>query len=118
MDFNEHKAIYLQIMNLIKADIISGRLSPDEKLPAVRDYALKLKVNPNTVQRSYQELERENIIVSQRGIGSFVTSDVSLIEKIRKESAQEEINNFFMKMDQLGFCKTETFKLLKSMEEI
>lgn len=115
--FNKNQAIYLQIMNQIKLDIISGRLSPNDKLPAIREFALEIKVNPNTVQRSYQELERENIIITQRGIGSFVTPDISLIKNLKKENAKKQAKAFLNKMKLMGFSKDEIINILNNLEE-
>ncbi|MGO1580225.1 MAG: GntR family transcriptional regulator [Peptoniphilaceae bacterium] len=117
MLFNKNQAIYLQIMNQIKLDIISGRLSPNDKLPAIREFALEIKVNPNTVQRSYQELERENIIITQRGIGSFVTPDISLIKNLKNENAKEQAKAFLNKMKLMGFSKDEIINILNNLEE-
>ena len=73
MDFDARMPIYLQIMEGIKKDIISGKLKRGEKMPSVRNMAAELKVNVNTMQRVYQELEREGLITTQRGTVSFVT---------------------------------------------
>ncbi len=68
MEFNDNLPIYIQIMNLIKSSIASGEIrGGGDKLPSVREFSKELKVNPNTIQRSYQELERENIVFTQRG---------------------------------------------------
>jgi len=64
--------IYLQIMEQIQDSVIGGLLEPGEQLPSVRDLALRLTINPNTVARAYQELEKEGYIQTIKGRGSFV----------------------------------------------
>lgn len=71
-DFDATIPIYLQIMNDIKRDIVTGRLGQGAKLPSVRECAEANTVNPNTVQRAYQELEREGVSETRRGMGTFV----------------------------------------------
>ena len=94
MDFNNNFPIYIQIMNLIKSDIVSGKISGGDKLPSVREYSKELKVNPNTVQRTYQELEREGLVFTQRGMGTFVTEDLDIIKSLKKDMASEIIHSF------------------------
>lgn len=92
--FDEKIPIYIQIMNYIKENIISGKLNPGDKLPSVRDMSALLKVNPNTLQRAYQELERENVTYTQRGMGTFVKEDEKMIEALKKDMAKEVIDLF------------------------
>ncbi len=103
MDFNNNLPIYIQIMDYLKKEIISGELKEGDKLNSVRELSTKLKVNPNTVQRSYQELERQGLVFTQRGMGTFVTEDVEIIKNLKKEMASDIISNFISEMKQLGF---------------
>lgn len=64
--------VFQQVADLIRHAIASGAYAPGDAIPSVRAQSLKLKVNPNTIQRAYEELEREGIIESRRGIGMFV----------------------------------------------
>ena len=64
MDFNSSVPIYLQLMNDIKLQIVSGQLQPGEKIASVRDLAMHYAVNPNTMQKALSELERENLLFS------------------------------------------------------
>jgi GntR family transcriptional regulator len=72
IDPNSHVPIYLQIVDGIRAAIAAGVYRPDELLPSLRALAVDLVVNPNTVQKAYDELEREGLIYSRRGLGMFV----------------------------------------------
>ncbi|MDD2497034.1 MAG: GntR family transcriptional regulator [Desulfitobacteriaceae bacterium] len=113
MEFDARVPIYLQIIDKIQRDIILGRLKEGEKLPSVRLMALDLKVNVNTVQRVYQELEREGVIITQRGIGSFITEDEEIIKKIRQQMADELLKNFLEGMKGLGMSFADIVKCLK-----
>ncbi|QAY65225.1 GntR family transcriptional regulator [Paenibacillus protaetiae] len=101
--FDNHLPIYMQIMDLIKKDIISGQLMPGDKIPSVRELAAELQINPNTIQRALQELEREEIVESKRGMGRYVTGDQAKITGLKKEKAGELLSRFVQGMQELGF---------------
>lgn len=115
--FNEQMPIYLQIMQLIKANIVTGELKGGEKLPSVREMSEKLRVNPNTMQRAFMELEREGIVYSQRGKGTFVAEEPELIEKLRVIQAEEYTMRYVKEMEGLGMGKSEILDLLKHLME-
>ena len=108
--FNDKTPIYLQIMDLIKMDIVTGKLQAKDKLPSVREMAGNLNVNPNTLQRSYQELERLKIVYTQRGMGTFVGEEKDMVDDIKKEMAKEVIDSFILRMKNLGFTNNEIIK--------
>lgn len=99
--------IYIQLINYLKKKIISGELKGGEKMPSVREFAGELKVNPNTVQRVYSELEGINLIFTKRGIGKYVTEDYKIINNIKKEMFTEVIDKFIKDSKELGFSKDE-----------
>ncbi|TGE36304.1 GntR family transcriptional regulator [Desulfosporosinus fructosivorans] len=114
MHFQSDKApIYLQLIQRIKADIISGRLKAGDKMPSVRDMSESFKVNPNTIQRVLLELEREGITYSQRGIGTFVVDGDELLETLRTTQAKKYTHRFVSEMNELGMKKSELMKYLK-----
>lgn len=104
MKFSEDKPIYLQIIDYIDEQILSGRWAAGEKIVSVRELASALEVNPNTVMRSYNELSDSQILVNRRGVGFYVSE--SAAELIRTEQKmlfmQQELPNFFKKMKLLG----------------
>jgi DNA-binding transcriptional regulator YhcF (GntR family) len=102
IQFDEKIPIYLQIIDFIKKDIVTERLKGGEKLPSVREFAEQLKVNPNTVQRVYQEMEREGITSTIRGTGTFVKDDQKMIERIKWDMAKELMNSFVEGMKGIG----------------
>jgi len=117
MEFDSRVPIYLQIIDKIQKDIVLGRLKMGEKLPSVRLMAMDLKVNVNTVQRVYQELERDEIIFTQRGIGSFITEEEETIKKIKHRMADELLKNFLEGMKGLGISSGDVLKRLKDYIE-
>lgn len=113
IEFDEKVPIYIQIMDIVKKDIINKRLVGGEKLKSVRELAEELKVNPNTVQRAYQELERDEIAFSERGMGRFVTKDEDKIKEIKISMAKDVIDNFLNGMESLGFEKEEIVEVVR-----
>lgn len=103
IEFDNNQPIYLQIMNYIKGEIITGKLMPGDKIPSVRELAAELQINPNTVQRTFQELEREEIVETRRGMGRYVTGSEETILTIKKEMAKEVLDRFIRGMQELGF---------------
>ncbi len=118
IEFDNNLPIYLQIMNYIKLQIVTGKLGPGDKVPSVRDLAAELKINPNTIQRTFQELEREGVAESRRGLGRFVTSEDEKIMAIKKEMAAELLERFIGGMRELGFDNDNIVKIVaESVEE-
>lgn len=110
--FDDKTPIYIQIMDLIKKDIVTGKLKTGDKLPSVRELSSELMVNPNTIQRAYQELERENLTYTQRGTGNFVREDKNMIAVLKKQMARESINSFLNDMKNLGFSSAEIINIV------
>ncbi len=110
--------IYAQLVDQIKLAVASGAFSPGERLASVRDMAAEAGVNPNTMQRALQELEREGIVYSQRTAGRFVTEDAAVIEEAKRSLARERTRNFLEAMAALGYSGAELLALLsENMEE-
>ncbi|WP_017754346.1 GntR family transcriptional regulator [Calidifontibacillus oryziterrae] len=117
MEFNNNLPIYIQIMNLLKTKIVSGEMNGGDKLPSVRDFSKELKVNPNTIQRAYQELEREELVFTQRGMGTFVTENINTINKLKRTMATEVVEQFFKEMKNLGFKQAEIKEIISNWFE-
>lgn len=113
INFNSKSPIYIQVMDSIKKEIASGILKNGDKLLSVRDMSQKIKVNPNTIQRAYNELEREEIVYTQRGMGTFVTQDSQKIKGIKKSMAFEIVNSFIKGMRSLGFSDEDIVQTIK-----
>lgn len=118
MKFDNNLPIYVQIINLIKTKMVSGEFNGGDKLPSVREFSKELKVNPNTIQRGYKELEREGLVFTQRGMGTFVTQDIDAIKDLKKNMADELVDGFLKKMKKLGIEPSEINEMIfKRIEE-
>ena len=114
VDFRADTPIYIQIVDQIRRQVISGELSPNDQLPTVRQLASELRVNFNTIARAYRILDEAGLISTQQGRGTYIleetTPEVSL--KIKEQSLQEMINNFLQETKQLGFSFEETLQAI------
>lgn len=117
MKFADNLPIYIQIMNFIKVKIVSGEWNGGDQLPSVREFSKQLKVNPNTIQRVYQELEREGLIFTQRGTGTFVREDEAMIRQLKQSRAEELMDHFFREMQNIGFQKQEIKRMVMEWVE-
>ena len=115
--FRSDLPIYSQLVEQIKLGIVSGSLLPGERLMSVRDMATEAGVNPNTMQRALQELERDGMVYSQRTAGRFVTENMQVIERAKKKFAEEQIRGFLEAMKKLGYQREEILALLREKEE-
>ncbi len=115
MNFKESKAIYLQIADRICDEILLGQYVEDERIPSVREYAAIVEVNANTVMRSYDYLQSQNIIYNKRGIGYFVSAGAkSLILSLHKTLfLEEELESFFKQLRILDIPIEEIVKMYK-----
>lgn len=113
MEFQSNIPIYLQIMDDIKQQIVSGRLKPGDKLASVRDLAMQYGVNPNTMQKALSELEWEKLLYTMRTAGRYVTEDAALIANLRAVLAQERITKVFDELQQLGYKNEEIVQLIQ-----
>lgn len=111
-NLNSDRPIFMQLMEIIQLDIISGKYAPGDKLPSVRDLASEAAVNPNTMQKALSELERSGLVYTQRTSGRFITEDQTMIEQLKKSLAKEKIEQFLENMKQLGFQNEETITLI------
>lgn len=104
MEFNNQLSIYLQIAEHVCDRIQLLEWAQEEKIPSVRELAVSLEVNPNTVMRSYEHLQQLGVIYTRRGLGYFVAPDaVAKVTALRKEQfLQEELPQFFRKIYLLG----------------
>ena len=110
LEFDDKMPIYLQIMDRIKMDIVTEKLKANDKLPSVREMAITLKVNPNTLQRAYQELERLGIVYTQRGMGTFVGEGENMVDELKQHMAKEVMDSFILRMKRLGFTEDEIIR--------
>jgi len=110
---NTNAPIYSQLIYNLKLAIVAGQYSPGDRMPSVRDMAMEAGVNPNTMQRALQELERDALVYSQRTAGRFVTEDEEVIEAAKNALAQARVAQFFSAMSGLGFQPAEILALIE-----
>ena len=110
--------VYLQIMQKIKSDIVNGTLRGGDRLPSVRELSERMTVNPNTMQRVMMELEREGVVTTRRGIGTFVRDDPEMVAALRDTQAEKYTRRYVGEMKALGISGDEVLRRVKRrMEE-
>ena len=104
MEFKDKQAIYLQIADYVCDQILTGKLSVGEKIISIRELAVNLAVNPNTVMRTYEHLQHQGVIFNKRGVGYFVadTAPDKIREIRRQKFFAQDLPEFTKKMQQLG----------------
>lgn len=112
-DFSSGAPIYQQLLDKFLIAIVQGKWEAGGKIPSVRQLALHFGVNPNTVQKSLQELEATGLARSERTTGRFVTDDPGKIEDLRKQLALRETRKFTETMAALGLSPPETSRLIE-----
>jgi GntR family transcriptional regulator len=117
MNFENGKAIYLQIADIICENILLDKWTDNFRIPSVRDFAISLEVNPNTVNRTYTFLQEKNIIHNQRGIGYFVSdnSKEKVLNVMKEEFLKNETPNFIKKMKLLNIDLNDLKKIFDTV---
>lgn len=113
--FDNERPIYVQLVEKLRIEIISGKIKSGERIPSVRELALTARVNPNTMQKALAELENEGLVYTERTNGKFITDNKELIEKIKKELAKEKVNNYINDMKNIGITYEEAVQYLREL---
>lgn len=115
MDFKKQKPIYQQIADTMCERIVDGEWNADDRIPSVRDVAIQLGVNPNTVMRTFDYLQQTEIIYNKRGVGYFVAPDATkrIQQMKRKEFIDDELPAFMQKMNLLGITIDDLKELVE-----
>ena len=111
-NLDSDRPIFIQIIEKIQMDIISGLYKPGDKLPSVRELAQEASVNPNTMQKALSELERTGLVYAQRTSGRFITEDTAMINNLKSELAQELVTQFLENMQKLGIPQEEALSII------
>ncbi|MCM3215253.1 GntR family transcriptional regulator [Niallia taxi] len=106
-DFKASRPIYMQIVDKIMQQIARQELKEGQKLPSVREMAIESGVNPNTIQRTYSELERMHIVETKRGQGTFITDKREVLEEVKKKLQFDIVDRFIANMKELGMSEEE-----------
>ena len=116
MEFHKNKPIYLQIVDVISQRIVSKEWKEETKIPTVKELAKELEVNHNTLMRSLELLQSEDILMSKRGVGLFLTKDSykNALELMRRSFYENQVPEFFATMNSLKITLGELIGLYKS----
>jgi DNA-binding transcriptional regulator YhcF (GntR family) len=120
MEFKERKPIYIQIADAMCERILAGTWTEEDRIPSIREMAVEIEVNPNTVTRAYGYLQERNVIRNQRGIGYFVETDAQerTRELKRKDFLENDIPELFRTMSILGIGMEELGKLYEAYSTV
>lgn len=118
IDYKDRRPIYEQVIEKFQQMILCGALEPDSPMPSVRSLAMELSLNPNTIQRAYQELERQGYIYTLKGKGSFVSDSMKAAGNKRRE-IQEELEKCVSNAIMAGIAEDELRNMLEiSIENV
>lgn len=107
IDLSSRTPLYLQIINRIENLVASGIMQDGSQLPSVRSLAMELSINPNTIQRAYNELESKGIVNSLPGRGNFIVANPAVLFSIKKQNIQSELAAIIRQAKLLGIEKNE-----------
>ena len=116
LNYRDSRPIYEQIKDGLRKLIVTGAMAPDEKLPSVRSLATQLSINPNTIQRAYNELENEGYIYSVPGKGSFAAGNAGA-EEARRRELKDKVRELVAELRYLGVSQEELQALVAEREE-
>lgn len=118
MEFKNSKSIFQQIGDTICEKILNEVYQPNDRLPSVREMAADIGVNPNTVMRTYTELQNDNIISNKRGIGFFINENATnvILNHRKKEFFDQDLPEFFKKVELLNLNKDEVDPIINNLK--
>lgn len=115
-NLDKHRPICPQLCETLCARIAAGDFAPGQRLMSVRELAVAAAVNPNTVQRAFEQLEQQGVLRSERGAGWFVGDNLAAAEALRETMAKEKLTAFFGEMAGLGLSPADIKKLVEEWE--
>jgi len=111
-EFDPALPIYQQLIDTIKRAVVRGELAPGDRIPSQRELAQEARVNPNTVQRAYREMEQIGLVETARGMGTFIGRAPDLIPRLRREMAEAAVRRFVQEMRALGLDNATALELV------
>lgn len=115
---DKSKPICPQLCQQLCASIAAGEFAPRQRLMSVREVALTAGVNPNTVQRAFEQLEQQGVLYSERGAGWFVSGDTAAAGDMHRELVRRKTEEFFREMDSLGVSAAEVKRIVEEWEYV
>lgn len=113
MNFQNERPIYLQIVEQMEMEIMAGNYPKGSKLPTVRELAMQYKVNPNTMQKAFVELEQRGLVFTKRTSGRYVSEDESVVENLKRQAAKAKTLEYIRYVRHLGLEEEEVIRLFK-----
>lgn len=111
--FNNRDPIYLQVVRYFKEQITTGKLEAGQEIPSRRELAALLKINPNTAQKSYKEMEEQGLIITEGNSPSRITRDERLLNAIREELIQDAVGTFVASIKNINIPVDELLHVIK-----
>lgn len=111
--FNNDQSIYIQMMNIIKQQIINGTFKENDKVSSVRELAVEYGINPNTVQKALSALEQEGFIETHRTVGRYVSLPKETLKEMKNDMATTAVNRFIKEVRDLNYNNQEIIELLE-----
>ena len=114
VNFNNRDAVYLQIVRYFKEKIAIGKFEPGEEIPSRRELANRMKINPNTAQRAYKEMEEQGLIYTDKNHPSKITTDKEVLGKVKDELLDEAVDMFVTSVRSINVPVEELLDLVKA----
>jgi GntR family transcriptional regulator len=111
--FNNRDPVYVQVIRHFKEQIATGHFEPGQEIPSRRELANQLKINPNTAQRAYKEMEEQGLIFTERNLPSRITKDEVVIKLVREELILEAVHSFIASVQSINVPLNEVLDLVK-----
>ncbi|MUK89459.1 GntR family transcriptional regulator [Ornithinibacillus sp. L9] len=117
VNFNNRDPVYIQVIRHFKEQIATGSLEPGEEISSRRELANKLKINPNTAQRAYKEMEEQRLIYTERNLPSRITKDEQVLKAVREELILQAVDSFITSVRSINVPLEEVLDLVKENYE-
>ncbi|MDY0406998.1 GntR family transcriptional regulator [Virgibacillus sp. 179-BFC.A HS] len=114
INFNNRDPVYLQVVQHFKEQIAKGMLEPGQEIPSRRELAGNLRINPNTAQRAYKEMEEQKLIYTEGNSPSKITKDESVLAAVKKELVTDAVGTFVASMRSINLSLEEVMDLVKT----
>ncbi|MDF2946371.1 MAG: GntR family transcriptional regulator [Bacillales bacterium] len=113
INFNNRDPVYLQVIRFFKEQIATGKLVAGQEIPSRRELATLMKINPNTAQKAYKEMEELNLITTEKNFPSKITTDSNLLNSVRDELIGEAVSEFVNSVKTIGVSLDELIEAVK-----
>ena len=113
--FNNRDPVYVQVIQHFKEQMAKGYFEPGQEIPSRRELANTLKINPNTAQRAYKEMEEQGLIFTEGNLPSRITKDVQMLKRVRKNSLEKRLTHFVHSVQTINVPFPEVLDLVRML---